>query len=73
MLVHTLENIGNFISKHKIYTSKARGMEWHMPDFNEFFSEYILGIYRYIGRYTAKKTILYLLYVLLFRIEKKPN
>ena len=54
MLVHTLENIGNFISKHKIYTSKARGMEWHMPDFNEFFSEYILGIYRYIGRYTAK-------------------
>ena len=44
MLVHTLENIGNFISKHKIYTSKARGMEWHMPDFNEFFSEYILGI-----------------------------
>ena len=49
MLVHTLENIGNFISKHKIYTSKARGMEWHMPDFNEFFSEYILGY-----RYTAK-------------------
>ena len=46
MLVHTLENIGNFISKHKIYTSKARGMEWQMPDFNEFFSEYILGIYR---------------------------
>ena len=44
MLVHTLENIGNFISKHKIYTSKARGMEWHMPNFNEFFSEYILGI-----------------------------
>ena len=70
MLVHTLENIGNFISKHKIYTSKARGMEWHMPDFNEFFSEYILGIYRY----TAKiKKILYPMHVLLFRIEKKPN
>ena len=50
MLVHTLENIGNFISKHKIYTSKARGMEWHMPDFNEFFSEYILGIYRYTAK-----------------------